>query len=146
MLLLGTVGCIWSALVRSVMREGQIKHVWLLCSSPPPPPPCPSPPSGMPLQWGFITHLIKPLQMVDVINADQKLPPRWDDSHQLKSSNSWRNILGHPLPNSLWICYAATQLTAEIIYIVTELIFIMFSLLSEEEINPGIYLHTSREW
>lgn len=35
------------------------------------------------------------------------------------------------------------QLTASIIYIVAELIFIMFPLLSEEEISPGIYLHTN---
>lgn len=36
---------------------------------------------------------------------------------------------------------ATAQLTTQIIYIVTQLIFIMFPLLSEEEINPGIYLH-----
>lgn len=41
---------------------------------------------------------------------------------------------------------AQGQLTASIIYIVAELIFIMFPLLSEEEISPGIYLHTNRQW
>lgn len=37
-------------------------------------------------------------------------------------------------------------LTTQIIYMVTELIFIMFSILSEGKINPEIYLHSRHEW
>lgn len=37
-------------------------------------------------------------------------------------------------------------LTTQIIYMVTKLIFIMFSILSEGKINPGIYLHSRHEW
>lgn len=72
----------------------------------------------------------------------------------------WR-LLGAPPPPTAWLVTTVPthpaaiwqtklkqtkQLTTSIIYVVAELIFIMFPLLSEEEINPAIYLHTSSQW